>query len=225
MERDEHHAAARLWAARMTSSLRGSVSQSPPARRSRRARDQPASRRSYGRAGGRLLRLPPGRRQRRAEILHYLFAPLRPQQEIDFGHCYAEAFQHPGRQDTNDRQSEPPKARTVENGGWVTRDACCVGCGRACPPSSPLPPLGLGLWPLDVWHSPTHHAGSRNTENSMLAPMPTAQTLPRLAMPGLLEQPSEPNPAMAVPRTAAGPVLWSAGPGRDPRRGGARPIE
>jgi hypothetical protein len=29
-----------------------------------------------------------------------------------------------------------------------------------------------------------HHAGSRNTEMSIFAPMPTAQTLPRLAMPG-----------------------------------------
>ena len=34
---------------------------------------------------------------------------------------------------------------------------------------------------------------------SMFAPMPTAQTLPRLAMPGLLDRPSEPNPATAVP--------------------------
>ena len=33
----------------------------------------------------------------------------------------------------------------------------------------------------------------------MFVPMPTAQTLPKLAMPGLLENPSEPNPAMAVP--------------------------
>ena len=54
-----------------------------------------------------------------------------------------------------------------------------------------------------------HQAGSRNTAISMLAPMPTAHTLPRLAMPGLLDQASEPNPAMAVP----------------PHSSSARPIE
>ncbi len=54
-----------------------------------------------------------------------------------------------------------------------------------------------------------HHAGSRKTENNIFAPMPTAQTLPRLAMPGLLERPSEPKPAIAVP----------------PQSNNARPIE
>ena len=54
-----------------------------------------------------------------------------------------------------------------------------------------------------------HHEGSRKTENSIFAPIPTAHTRPKLAIPGLLEQPSAPNPAIAVP----------------PHNSNARPIE
>ena len=45
----------------------------------------------------------------------------------------------------------------------------------------------------------SHQVGSRNTETSMLMPIPTAHTRPRLAMPGLLENASDPKPATAVP--------------------------
>src|ERR1043166_6538634 len=75
-----------------------------------------------------------------------------------------------------------------------------VGCSLLeVPISAPTSPFSLLLSPLSRFASNLRHQkGRRKTEINMFAAMPAAQTCPRLAMPALLDQVNEPNPAMAV---------------------------